>query len=86
MRRTEHVIHPGLEQKRRRLARPSKWFWLSALALALPGIALVVLGHGWVFVLGWVLIALGVLPLVVAVSLTGAAGVGWWAARGKPFA
>ncbi len=68
------------------MVRPSKWFWLLAAGLAVTGVVLVILGTGWVFALGWVLIALGALPLVVAVALSAAGMVGWWAARGKPFA
>lgn len=80
------VLHPELEKKRRRLVRPSPWFWLAAAVLIVPGILLVVLATGALSVLGWVLIALGLTPLAVAGALTIAGGVGWWAARSKPFA
>jgi hypothetical protein len=86
MRRTQEVIDPRLEEKRRRLVRPSKWFWLLATVLAVPGLVLIIVGTGWVFAVGWVLIALGASPLVIAVALSAAGMVGWWAARGKPFA
>ncbi len=54
--------------------------------LVIPGIVLIILGHGWVFALGLVFIVLGVIPSVVSLGLLGSGGVARWAARRKPFA
>lgn len=80
------VRYPDLDEKRRRLTRPSRWLWLAGLVLELPGILLVVVGDKAVAALGWALIAVGAVPVVIAIALSTAGAVGWWAARGKPFA
>lgn len=81
-----NVPEPQLERQSRRFGRSGRWFFMLGLVLVVPGIVLIVLGHGWVFALGLVLLALGLVPSIVAVGLLVSGAVAHWAARRRPFA
>jgi hypothetical protein len=80
------VKQPELERKSRRLAVPGTRFTVIAAVLAVPGIVLIILGSSWVWAVGIALLALALVPAVVAAGLLGAAAVGRWASRERPFA
>lgn len=80
------TVDPQLEDQGRRLALPAPWFGLIALVLAVPGVVLLIVTSGWAWALGIVLVALAIIPAVVASGLLGTSTVARWAARRRPFA
>lgn len=82
----DQIADPELERQGRRLSAPVSRFLLIALALAVPGLVLVILGSSWVFAIGIVLVALAGPPAVVGVALLVSSAVSRWAARRRPFA
>jgi hypothetical protein len=80
------VAEPELERQGRRLGRPGWWFLLLAVFIAVPGVVLIVLTHGWAHALGIVLVALAGPPAVVATALLPSSLVARWAARHRSFA
>ncbi len=68
------------------MALPAGRFALIALALAIPGAVLLVLGSGWVWAVGIALLALAIPPATVGIGLLGSAFVTRWASRDRPFA
>lgn len=81
-----HVADHGLDRQGRRLAAPAVRFVLIALALAVPGAMMVILGQTWVFAIGIGLVALATPFALVAIGLLGSSAVARWAARHRPFA
>jgi Flp pilus assembly protein TadB len=86
MRRSDDVADPVLERQGRAMARPAPAFLVAAGALLIVGIVLLLVGGGWVWTLGVVLVFLACIPLVVGVGLLCAAAISRWAARRRPFA
>jgi membrane protein implicated in regulation of membrane protease activity len=80
------VAEPQLERQGRRIALPAGPFLIVAVALAVPGFVLLVLGDSWVSALGIVMAALAGPPAVVGLSLLAIAAVARWTARRRPFA
>jgi hypothetical protein len=72
-----------LERQGRRLRRSSLPFVSVGAVFAIAGIVLIL---GGTVVVGAVLVALALAPLVVAAGLMLPGVVSWWAARHKPFA
>jgi hypothetical protein len=68
------------------MVRPALRFLGVAVILAVPGVILVVLGHGWSTGVGVALLLVASAPTVVACALLVSASVARWAARRKPFA
>ena len=81
-----HVAEPELERQGRRLAAPAPGFLATAVALALPGLLMVIFGRSWVFAIGIALVALSVPVALVGGALLGSSVVARWAARHRPFA
>jgi hypothetical protein len=86
MRGRKNVPEPELERQGNRLEMTGARFVVLGLILAVPGVWLLVLGAGWVFALGLALIALALVPAVVAVACLLSGVVARWAARHRPFA
>ncbi|MFL5864917.1 MAG: hypothetical protein ACJ780_29840 [Solirubrobacteraceae bacterium] len=86
MSRQEAVSEPELERKSTVFALSGVRFLVLGALLAVPGIVLIVLGTGWVFALGLALLALGLVPAIVALGLLLSGLVARWAARRRPFA
>jgi hypothetical protein len=86
MAKDESVSEPELERKGRAFEATGHRFLVLGAALAVPGIAMIILGTGWVFALGLVLLALGLVPGAVAAGLVSTGVVARWTARHRPFA
>jgi hypothetical protein len=86
MRGPKDVSEPELDRQGSRLEMNGARFVVLGVILAVPGVLLLVLGSGWVFALGLALIALALVPSVVAVACLVSGVVARWAARHRPFA
>jgi hypothetical protein len=77
---------PELKRQAKDLVTPAVGFLMIGLTVLVPGLLLVLLGHGWVFTLGIVLMAISSPFDIVGVAGLGSAVVAHWAARRKSFA
>jgi hypothetical protein len=75
-----------LERQGRRMGHSAARFLSAGIVLAIPGIVLVLIDHGWSVGLGIALLFIASAPLVVGAGLLLTAGVSRWAARHKLFA
>jgi hypothetical protein len=75
-----------LERQGRRIGHPALRFLLIGALLAIPGIVLIVIGHGWSVGVGIAVLLVATGPLVIGVGLLSSAAVTRWAARHKLFA
>jgi hypothetical protein len=75
-----------LERQGRRMARPGARFILAGIILAIPGIVLVALGHGWSIGVGAAVLLIASIPAAFGIALLLSSGVARWAARHKLFA
>lgn len=80
------VSEARLERNSRRFGKSGGWFLAACLIIAVPGIVLIVLGHSWVFALGLALVAIALVPGIVAGGLAVLQRRAHWAARRRPFA
>lgn len=80
------VPEAQLERQSRRFGHTGGWFLAVGLIVGVPGIVLIVLGHSSVFALGLALVAIALVPGIVAVGLLLSSAVAHWAARRRPFA
>jgi hypothetical protein len=62
------------------------WFVLVAAAIAVPGIVLVSLGHGWSIGVGIAVLLIAGVPGTLGVGLLVSSAVSRWSARHKLFA
>jgi hypothetical protein len=84
--RSDDISDPLLERQGRAISRPAPSFLAVAIALLIVGVVLLLLGSGWVWALGIVLVFLAGIPLAVGVALLATGVVSRWAARRRPFA
>lgn len=75
-----------LERQGRRMIRPALRFLVIAVVVAIPGIVLIVLDHGWSVGVGIALLLIASIPAVVAGALLVSGSVARWAARHRLFA
>jgi hypothetical protein len=75
-----------LDRQGRRFGRSGGRLLLVGILLAIPGIVLVALDHGWSIGLGAAIILIGCVPGLWGLGLLISAGVSRWAARRKLFA
>jgi hypothetical protein len=68
------------------MSKPSIVFALTAIALAVAGIVLLIAGHSWVQAVGIALIALAGIPAVIGFGRLSNAAMSHRAARRRPFA
>jgi hypothetical protein len=80
------VADRELERHGRRLGHSANWFLLVGIAIALPGVVLILLKHGWSIGVGIAVCLIASVPLVIGVGLLVWALVSRWAARRKSFA
>jgi hypothetical protein len=80
------VPEPELEVKGKRFGASGRSFLGLSTIAAVPGIVLLILTRGWPFALGLALIAVALVPAIVAVALLLISAVARWAARRRPFA
>ncbi len=79
-------IDRELERSGRRLGNSGGWFLLLAVLLAVPGVALLVVGGGAVEAVGLALTAFSLAPALVGAGLLLAGFVSRHSARHRPFA
>lgn len=90
--RTGHDPDPAavadreLERQGRGLGRSASWFLLVGIAIAMPGVVLIVLNHGWSVGVGIAVCLIASVSLVIGVGLLVSGLVSRWAARRKSFA
>jgi hypothetical protein len=81
-----NVPEPELERQGRRLAVPGARFLVLAVAVAVVGIVLLIVGHSWVWAIGIALLAISIPPATIGVGALLSSLVARWAARHKSFA
>jgi hypothetical protein len=77
---------PEVEPPARQLSKPSIVFGVTAIALAVAGIVLLIAGHSWVQAVGIALVALAGLPAVIGFGRLSNAAMSHRAARRRPLA
>jgi CHASE2 domain-containing sensor protein len=77
---------PHPESHARQLSKPSIAFGLTAIALAVAGIVLMIAGHSWAQAVGIALIALAGIPAVIGFGRLSNAAMSRRAARRRPVA
>jgi hypothetical protein len=75
-----------LERKGRRMGHSGSWFVVVGLLIAIPGIVLVLIDHGWSIGVGVAILLIASVPSAIGVGLLVSAAVSRWAARRKLFA
>jgi hypothetical protein len=75
-----------LERQGKRLIGPAVRFIVIAAALAVAGIILIVIGHGWSVGVGIAVLLLACVPGTIGFGLLSGGAVARWAARHKLFA
>ena len=68
------------------MAAPGARLLVLGAVVAIPGIVLVLIGHGWSLGVGVAVLLLGSIPATIGLGLIVASVVSRWAARRKPFA
>jgi hypothetical protein len=82
----DQTADPTTEPHERQLSKPSIVFGLTAIALVVLGVVLLVAGNSWVPALGIALIALAGIPAVIGFGRLSYAAMSHRAARRRPFA
>jgi hypothetical protein len=80
------VQDPVLERQGRRMIGPAVRFIAIAAVIAVAGIVLIVIGHGWSVGVGIAVLLLACVPGTVGFGLLSGGAVARWAARHKLFA
>lgn len=75
-----------LERNGRRFGHSARWFLLVAAILVVPGVVLVLIGHGWTLEVGAAVLLLASIPGAVGLGLLLSAAFARWSARHKSFA
>ena len=75
-----------LERQGRRMGYSASRFVLVGVAIAIPGIVLLLIDHGWSVGVGIAVCLIASIPLVIGVGLLVSSAVARWAARRKSFA
>jgi hypothetical protein len=83
---SNQVPDPVLERQGKRMIGPAIRFLAIAAVLAVAGIVLIVIGHGWSIGVGVAVLLLASVPGTIGVGLLTGGGVARWAARHKLFA
>lgn len=80
------VADRELERQGRRMGHSAGRFVLIGIAIAIPGIVLLLIDHGWSVGVGIAVLLIASIPLVVGLGLLVSSAVSRWAARRKLFA
>jgi hypothetical protein len=86
MNASNQVQDPVLERQGKRMIGPAIRFIAIASVLAVAGIVLIVIGHGWSVGVGIAVLLLAGVPGTIGFGLLTGGGVARWAARHKLFA
>jgi pheromone shutdown protein TraB len=82
----EAVADRELERQGRRMGHSAIWFLLVGIAIAIPGVVLIVLKHYWSIGVGIAVCLIASVPLTIGVGLLVSGAVSRWASRRKSFA
>ena len=86
----DHIEEPvkdrELERQGRRLGRSAAWLVLVGLVMAIPGVVLVLIGHGWSVGVGVAVLLIASIPATFGAGLLLSSAVSRWSARHKLFA
>ncbi len=80
------VQDPVLERQGKRMIGPAVRFIAIAAVMAVAGVVLILIGHGWSVGVGIAVLLLACLPGTVGFGLLSGGAVARWAARHKLFA
>jgi hypothetical protein len=80
------VKDPMLERQGKRMIGPAIRFIAIGVVLAVVGIVLILIGHGWGVAFGILALLLGGIPGTIGFGLLTGGAVARWAARHKLFA
>ena len=80
------VADRELDRQGSRMGHSASRFLLVGIAVAIPGIVLLLIDHGWSIGVGIAVLLIASIPLVVGVGLLVSSAVSRWAARRKLFA
>jgi hypothetical protein len=80
------VADRELERHGRRMGYSASRFLLVGVVIAIPGIVLLLIDHGWSVGVGIAVLLIACIPLVVGIGLLVSSAVSRWAARRKLFA
>lgn len=86
MNASKPVEDPVLERQGKRMIGPAIRFIAIAAVMAIAGIVLILIGHGWSVGVGIAVLLLACVPGTVGIGLLTGGGVARWAARHKLFA
>ena len=86
MNASNQVQDPVLERQGKRMIGPAIRFIAVAAVMALAGIVLILIGHGWSVGLGIAVLLLACVPGTIGFGLFTGGGIARWAARHKLFA
>ena len=80
------IDDPVLERQGKRMIGPAIRFLVIAAVMAIAGIVLILIGHGWSVGLGIAVLLLACVPGTIGFGLFTGGAVARWAARHKLFA
>lgn len=86
MNASNQVQDPVLERQGKRMIGPAIRLVAIAAVMAIAGIVLILIGHGWSVGLGIAVLLLASVPGTVGFGLFTGGGIARWAARHKLFA
>jgi hypothetical protein len=86
MNASNQVQDPVLERQGKRMIGPAIRLVAVAAVMAIAGIVLILIGHGWSVGLGIAILLLASVPGTIGFGLFTGGGIARWAARHKLFA
>lgn len=86
MNASNQVQDPVLERQGKRMIGPAIQLVAVAAVMAIAGIVLILIGHGWSVGLGIAILLLASVPGTIGFGLFTGGGIARWAARHKLFA
>jgi hypothetical protein len=86
MNASDPVEDPVLERQGKRMIGPAIRFLVIAAVMAVAGIVLILIGHGWSVGLGIAVLLLACVPGTIGFGMFTGGAIARWAARHKLFA
>jgi hypothetical protein len=82
----QRVQDRELERQGRRFGHSAAWFLLVGLVVAIPGVVLILIDHGWSVGAGIAVLFIAAIPGTVGLGLLVSSAISRWSARRKLFA
>ena len=86
MNASNHVEDPVLERQGKRMIGPAIRFAAIAAVMAIAGIVLILIGHGWSVGVGIAVLLIACVPGTIGFGLFTGGAIARWAARHRLFA